>query len=51
MANVISILISLIACANDEFQFTTIYTYLSIAIALFESYERYKNTNDKATKE
>lgn len=42
MAIIISILISFIACANDGFQFTTIFTYLSIATLLLESYERCK---------
>ena len=42
MAIIISILISLIGCANDGFQFTTIFTYLSIATLLLESYEKCK---------
>lgn len=37
MAIVISILISLLACANDGIEFTTIFTYLSIATTLLEN--------------
>ena len=51
MATIICILVSLLACTNDEMEFTTVFTYLTIALTLWEEYRSFKNTNDKTTKD
>lgn len=56
MANIIiSIAVSIIACKYGGFQFDTIFTYITIAIQLYEGYARLikkhkgrkRNTDDK----